>query len=243
MVQPALSDSTTRTETKPRWRARFVFSAVFLLLAGGVAGGWWLAHPPIAVEWQGYAEADFVKVGPTQHGLLTAVRVSRGDYVYMGAPLFDQDDGEDRPPRDVAERHLDHDTLKTADWKLAQRHMTSPVTGRVADVLARAGETLEAGAPVVSLLSPSNIFVRFFIPEPLLGTIHLGDHVQLSWDNGRDVIGTVNFIAPQAEYTPPMIYSEENRAKLVFMVQARPPVDQALLLNPGQPVTVRPLHP
>jgi len=243
MAQPDLSSGTANPETRPRRRARFVFPAVFLVLAGGGAGGWWFSRPPSAMEWQGYAEADFVKVGPTQQGLLTAVRVSRGDYVAMGAPLFDQDDGEVRPPRDVAERQLDHDTLKTADWKLAQRHMTSPVTGRVADVLARAGETLDVGAPVVSLLPPGNIFVRFFVPEPLLSTVHFGDRVLLSWDNGRDVIGTINFIAPHAEYTPPMIYSEENRAKLVFMVQAQPPLDQALLLNPGQPVTVRPLKP
>jgi HlyD family secretion protein len=129
-----------------------------------------------------------------------------------------------------------------ADWRLNQRHVSAPVAGVVADVLARPGETLAAGAPVVSLLPPGNIFVRFFVPEPMLARVHHGDQVLLTCDNGpTDFVATVSFIAPQAEYTPPVIYSGETRAKLVFMVEARPRADQAAQLNPGQPVAVRPI--
>ena len=69
------------------------------------------------------------------------------------------------------------------------------------------------------------------------------------WQAGRafrcdgctdDLSGTISFIAPQAEYTPPFIYSESTRVKFVFLAESRPPKAQAALLNPGQPVTVTP---
>ena len=108
-------------------------------------------------------------------------------------------------------------------------------------MLARPGETLEAGAPVVSLLPPENIFVRFFVAETSLAHVHIGDTVALTCDNcPPDLVGTVSFISPQAEYTPPFIYSESTRAKFVFLAEARPKPDQARLFNPGQPVTVKP---
>ena len=128
-----------------------------------------------------------------------------------------------------------------AQWRLDQRHVASPADGVVADVLARPGETMPAGGPVVSLLPPGNIFVRFFVPEPRLAHVHLGDRSRCDCDNcPADLVGTISFIAPQAEYTPPVIYSEASRAKLVYMVEARPSREQAMLINPGQPVAVRP---
>ncbi len=304
------------------------------------------ARPPGPIEWQGYAEADFVKVGPTQQGLLTTLKVGRGDKVAVGAPLFDQDDAADRAALDQATRQLaqaheqlenllaggkpteiqqaqanladaqaardkakgdlqrseallnlksgavalqsvdeQRADLRSADakvqayeaalaqmraplgregdikvqkaaveaaraavamvqWRIDQRHVASPVAGVVADVLARPGETIPAGAPVVSLLPPENIFVRFFVPEPMLARVHRGDLVALGCDNcPADLTATISFIAPQVEYTPPVIYSEASRAKLVVMVEARPPAQQAVLLNPGQPIIVRPPMP
>ena len=129
-----------------------------------------------------------------------------------------------------------------ARWRLDQRYVVSPAAGVVADVLARPGETLAAGAPVVSLLPPENIFVRFFVPEPELARVHVGDHSRAAVRQLPPTISsaTVSFIAPQAEYTPPFIYSESTRGKFVFLAEARPPPAQAALLNPGQPVTVRP---
>jgi HlyD family secretion protein len=129
-----------------------------------------------------------------------------------------------------------------AQWRVDQRHVTAPAAGIVADVLARPGETLPAGGPVVSLLPPENIFVRFFVPEPRVAEIHGGDKVALLCDRcPADLAATISFISPQAEYTPPVIYSEASRAKLVYMVEARPPREQAALINPGQPMAVRPL--
>jgi HlyD family secretion protein len=131
-----------------------------------------------------------------------------------------------------------------AQWRVDQRHVTAPTSGVVADVLARPGETIPAGGSVVSLLPPENIFVRFFVPEPRLAEVHDGDRVTLMCDRcPADFSATVSFISPQAEYTPPVIYSEASRAKLVYMVEARPRREQAALINPGQPVAVRPLAP
>jgi HlyD family secretion protein len=316
---------------------------VVAFIAAALAGWWFYLRPHAAavVEWQGYAEADFVKVGPTQPGLLTAVHVARGDRIAKGAPLFDQDDADDRASLDQIARQLsqaeeqlanlrtggkpteilqaeanladaqaardkiqadltrnqsllktgaasaqvvDQETadlrsanakvraleaalaqlrapmgregeikaqqaaveaaeaaLAMARWRLDQRHVAAPVGGTIADVLAQPGETLAAGAPVASILPPENIFVRFFVPEPALASVHKGDQVAISCDGcPPDLSATVSFIAPQAEFTPPVIYSEATRGKLVFQAEARPKLAGAALLNPGQPVSVRP---
>ena len=84
--------------------------------------------------------------------------------------------------------------------------------------------------------------MRFFVPEQMLATIYYGEQVKLVGDScPADLTGTISFISPQAEYTPPVIYSELSRAKLVYRIEARPPPKQAFVLNPGQPVVVRPI--
>jgi HlyD family secretion protein len=321
---------------------RFLTTAAIVLLAAVGAGWWWTMRATPPVEWQGYAEADFVKVGPTQQGLLTSLYVMRGTQVAAGAPLFDQDDTADHAARDQIARQLKQaeeqlanlqaggkpteiqqaeanladaqaardkiegdlrrnevlvktsvvtqqlvdqeradlrsanakvqgleaalaqmhapmgregeikaqqemmESLRAAvamaQWRIDQRHVMAPVAGVVADVLARPGETIPAGGSVVSLLPPENIFVRFFVPETRLAEIHSGDKVALLCDRcPGDLAATISFVSPQAEFTPPVIYSEASRAKLVYMVEARPPPAQAALINPGQPVAVRPI--
>jgi len=132
--------------------------------------------------------------------------------------------------------------LAMAEWRLAQRTVTAPAGGRVADVMAQPGETMAAGAPVVSILPPENIFVRFFVPETALSGLHRGDPVSFGCDGCQaGLAGTISFISPTAEYTPPVIYSESTRAKLVYRIEARPRPDQAALFNPGQPIDVRPI--
>ncbi len=281
---------------------RFLIPAVLLALVAAAAWVLFRPKPPTPVAWQGYAEADFVKVGPTQAGLLTAVRVARGDRVVKGQPLFAQDDAQDRAAVDQARRMLEQArgqlanllapakpseidqaqanlsdaeaardraqedlrrssqllrtgsatqqivdqedaalrsaeakvaaataalstaqapmgrpseieaqkslvdaldaALKQAQWRLDQRSVAAPEAGLVADVIAFPGETLAAGAPAISLLPPGNVFVRFFIPEPELAKVHVGDKVDFACDNcPADLAGTVSFIAPKAEYT------------------------------------------
>lgn len=131
-------------------------------------------------------------------------------------------------------------TLEQADWKLGQKSATAPVTGLVADTLYVKGEWVAAGSPVVSLLPPQNVKVRFFVPEPALGTLRIGQNVTVGCDGcAAPIASSITFIAPQAEFTPPVIYSKENRAKLVFLIEARPSPEDAVKLHPGQPLEVR----
>jgi HlyD family secretion protein len=314
---------------------------VMVILVAGMGWLWWSQQsnnaPP---AWQGYVEADYVKVAPVQQGLLTAISVARGDQIAKGAALFTQDDTAERAARDQAARQLsqaeqqlanletggkptevtqaeanladaranlaraerdlqrdeallrrgyataqsvdqrraDHRSAEAkvqaaeaalaqakapmgrqreieaqraavaaaraavamAQWRLDQRTVTAPVSGRVADVLAQPGETMAAGAPVVSILAPENIFVRFFVPETALSSLHRGEPVAFACDGcPSGLVGTISYISPTAEYTPPLIYSESTRAKLVYRIEARPRLDQAALFNPGQPMDVR----
>ena len=316
---------------------------VMVILGAGIGWLWWSQQRGTASPaWQGYAEADYVKVAPIEQGQLTAISVARGDQIARGAALFTQDDTHERAARDQAARQLaqaeeqlanleaamkptevaqaeanltdarstleraradlqrDEALLRTgystaqtvdqrradyksaqakaqhaeaalaqarapmgrereieaqraavaagraavemAEWRLAQRTVMAPVGGRVADVLAQPGETMAAGAPVVSILPPENIFVRFFVPETALSGLHRGDAVWFGCDGCQPgLAGTISFISPTAEYTPPVIYSESTRAKLVYRIEARPRPQQTALFNPGQPIDVRPI--
>ncbi len=127
-----------------------------------------------------------------------------------------------------------------ARWYLDQKLQNSTLDAQVFDLLHYLGEWVQAGSPVVKLLPPDNVKVRFFIPESDLGKVATGKSVTVRCDGcPAPLAGTVSFIFPQAEYTPPVIYSQEFRQKLVFMVEARFPAGIARDLKPGQPVDVR----
>jgi HlyD family secretion protein len=127
--------------------------------------------------------------------------------------------------------------LRSAETKLARRRVASPVTGAVKQVYFRPGELVPAGRPVLALLPPANVKVRFFVPEPSLPRVALGNTVRVQCDgcNG-DLPARIDFIAQTAEFTPPVVYTLEERAKLVFLVEARPVQPERLRV--GQPVRV-----
>ncbi|HEY4344660.1 MAG TPA: HlyD family efflux transporter periplasmic adaptor subunit [Parvibaculum sp.] len=128
--------------------------------------------------------------------------------------------------------------LAQADWRLARREGHAVNGGTIEDVFFRVGEFAGPSQPVVSVLSPANIKVRFFIPEPELGSVHTGDKVTLACDGcSGNLVGTVRFISTDAEFTPPVIYSEHEKAKLVYMAEAWPDSTPEAL-HPGQPVLV-----
>lgn len=316
--------------------------ALVLLLAGMAAGAWYaLSRTPPPRHWLGYAEADYVKIAPTQQGRLVALWVARGDQVAAGAPLFAQDDGDDRAARDqaaaeltqarerladlrgrgreqeilqaradlddrrAAQQRVERDlarsealvptgavprqtveqqradarsaearvqaaaaklallrepsgrahaiaaqqaavaaaqaVLDQAQWRLDQRRVAAPEAGRIADTYAQPGETVGAGVPVVSLLPPGNIRVRFFVPETALARLRPGMRVGIACDSCPDGLdATLSFIATAPEYTPPVIYSQGTRGNLVYRVEARPDPARRPRLKPGQPVDVIP---
>jgi HlyD family secretion protein len=324
-------------------RVRAALVAVVIAAGAAAVAVWRLEQPPVVEAWQGYVDADYVKVAPTQQGLLTSLSVSRGDEVKAGAPLFSQDDAYDRAARDeaaaklaqaeaqlsnlqnpsrpteiaqaeadlaeqvaaqdraekdlqraevlaktaagtkqqldqaradalaatakvdAAQQKLDQERSPTgraqeiaaqkavvdemraqlgeAQWRLDQRHVVAPTAALVADVYAWPGETVAAGAPVVSLLPPQNILVRFFVPETVLSQIHPGEPLAVSCDNCPvGLTADVSFVSSQPEYTPPVIFSEQTRDKLVYLIEARPNGDRNLELKPGEPVSVRPAN-
>ncbi len=314
---------------------------VAMLIALVIGGGlWWQSYEAPSPGWQGYVDADYVRVGPTLGGQLVTLSVHRGDEVTAGTPLFAQDDADDIAARDQAvatlaeaqsrltnlekagreteiaqaqadvvdqrstrdriardlarnrellrsgaatqqivdQQSADFDSavahvkaseaklqqiqeatgrqyeimaqravvaeqqaaVAQAEWRLAQRHVAAPAAARVADTYALPGEMMQAGAPVVELLPPGNILIRFFVPETTLATVHRDERLAIACDScAPDLTARISFIAPQPEYTPPVIYSEAAREKLVYLVEARPDPAQAATLKPGQPVSVR----
>jgi len=129
--------------------------------------------------------------------------------------------------------------LQSASYGLGQRNIVAQTEGRVQDIYFRQGEYVGAAAPVVAILPPKNVFVRFFVPETQLARIKVGGTVRITCDGCKPIDAKVTFLAAREEYTQPVIFSRENRDKLVFKAEARLP--QGLDLHPGQPVEVRPL--
>jgi HlyD family secretion protein len=130
--------------------------------------------------------------------------------------------------------------LAQAKVRLEQKTAVAPAAALVQDTFFREGEWVPAGSPVVSLLPPGNIKVRFFVPEPVVGKLRVGEPVRITCDGCMAPIGAqISFVSPQAEYTPPVIFSRESRAKLVLMVEARPGAEDARMIHPGQPVDVK----
>ena len=133
------------------------------------------------------------------------------------------------------------EAVKQADWRLAQKTQRAPAAAQVADTFFRPGEWVPAGQPVVSLLPLGAVKARFYVAESEAGALAPGQAVTIRCDGcGAPIAARIARIATQAEYTPPVIYSNSQRAKLVFKVEARPdtPADAARL-RPGQPIDVR----
>lgn len=129
------------------------------------------------------------------------------------------------------------EALRQAEWNLGQKSPTAPTSGLVFDTLFEIGELVPAGTPVVILLPASGRKARFYVPETQLASLHPGDKVKLRFDGG-ELPATISFISPQAEYTPPVIYSRDSRSKLVYLIEARPDPATAARLKPGQPLEV-----
>jgi HlyD family secretion protein len=133
----------------------------------------------------------------------------------------------------------DKAALAQATWKFQQKEIASPRNGLVFDTLYREGEWVAAGNPIVQILPPENIEVRFFVPESIVGKLKVGERITVHCDGcAADVPAAISFISNQVEYTPPVIYSNENRAKLAFMAIAQPEPNKATALHPGQPLEV-----
>ena len=127
--------------------------------------------------------------------------------------------------------------LNSAQTRLARRKVASPVSGSVQQIYYRGGELVPAGKPIVALLPPGNLKVRFFVNEATLPKLKIGEPVTVGCDGcAPGIVAKISFIARTSEFTPPVIYSLEERSKLVFLIEARP--ERPELLRVGQPVSV-----
>lgn len=136
-----------------------------------------------------------------------------------------------------AQVQADQAALAEAQWRLDQKQVHALRGGLVFDTMYRDGEWVPAGSPVVRMLPPQNVKVRFFVPEAVLGALAAGRNVMVRCDGCPAAVpAAVSYVSSQAEYTPTNIYSNETRASLVFMVEARPSPADAVKLHPGQPV-------
>jgi|KBSSwiStaDraftv2_1062776.scaffolds.fasta_scaffold30307_1 HlyD family secretion protein len=124
--------------------------------------------------------------------------------------------------------------------QLDEKHVVAAQGGVIVDTLFREGEWVPAGSPVVRMLPPENLKVRFFVPQPAVSRFPVGHAVTIRCPGcASPIAGTVTYTSTEPEYTPPVIYSNDTRAKLVFMIEARPDAAAGATLHPGQPVDVR----
>jgi HlyD family secretion protein len=141
---------------------------------------------------------------------------------------------------DAAQVESQQAALAQAKWSFDQKQQFAPTNAFVQDTLYRQGEYVAAGNPVVVLLPPENLKVRFFVPQEKLPQIKTGETVSVSFDGAAKIYSaTISYISTQVEFTPPVIYNRENRAKLVFMIEAKFSPADAADLRPGQPVDVK----
>jgi len=166
--------------------------------------------------------------------VLSEAEFARQEKLFRMGPAAAQDYDRARSTRDQ-----DRQRVAQAEWNFNQKRQAAPLAGLVYDTLFRQGEWVAAGKPVVALLPPQNIKVRAFVPETQVGSIHYGDTTRVTVDGvPNPFIGKVSYISPHAEYTPPVIYSRESRAKLVFMIESVFDPEISRGLHPGQPVDV-----
>jgi HlyD family secretion protein len=147
-----------------------------------------------------------------------------------------------RADRDTTEAQMASQSaaLDKAQWSFDQKQQSAPTNAFVQDTLYRQGEWVAAGNPVIALLPPENLKVRFFVPQAALPQVKIGAAASVTFDgSAKTYTATVNYISAEAEFTPPVIYNRENRSKLVFMIEARFSPADAPELRPGQPVDVK----
>src|SRR5215831_10557862 len=217
-------------------------------LATGLAGCMEKRDP----GFQGWVEADMIFVSPDEAGRVTRLNVREGDEVKVGDHLYSVDDdlqladlNQNKATLANAQQTYDRAAslrgtgagtqanldaavsalrvaearVNTSETRLARRQGFAPVAGTIQQIYFREGEMVPAERPVLSIMPPGNMKVR------------------VSCDNcSADLTAKIYFIATSAEYTPPVIYSLDERNKLVYLIQARPSRPDALRV--GQPISI-----
>ncbi|MCG8434227.1 MAG: HlyD family efflux transporter periplasmic adaptor subunit [Gammaproteobacteria bacterium] len=145
-----------------------------------------------------------------------------------------------RDDRRAAARSAVHEaesSLAIAEHRLTELQPTVQVDALVEDTMYLPGEWVPANSVIVSLLPSDKIKLKFFVPQAEIAGLQPGTEIGFSCDGcPENLKAMITYIAPEAEYTPPVIYSAESRDKLVFLVEAKP--NDAMFLPVGLPIEV-----
>lgn len=211
----------------------------------------------------GSAEATEYQLSPAITGRLVEVLVEEGDTLAAGDPVATLDDEALRLQVDQAEQGVRaaeaavtnakddgskadvtaakarleqaKASVSLAKIQLGHAKVTSPRAGTVVSVAANAGQNASAGRTLVTMVDPSEVFVRVFVPEPRMGEIAVGQQVTVTSDAG-ETTGQITFIASTAEFTPDSVQTEDQRVSLVYQVRVR--LDDTSRIKAGMPADV-----
>lgn len=240
---------------------------VVALLGGGAWWWWSSTQSSSATAstYSGSVEADQYQIVPALAGRITAITVAEGDQVKTGQVIARLDtaaltlqkqqaqqgvtaakaaltnarnDGTSADVRAAKAKVKQAEAaVKLAEVQLGYTKVTAPRAGVVTSVSANAGENAAPGKTMATIIDPTSLFVRIFVPETQIGTVKIGQSAQLSTDSTPSVGGTVSFIASQSEFTPNTVQTRDQRVKLVYEVRVRVN-DPSTALKAGMPVDV-----
>jgi HlyD family secretion protein len=176
------------------------------------------------------AQVDFAKVHYEREKLL---------YPHSAASKEDLDQAQQIFTSRSQNLANDKALLAQNQWSLNQKTPIAPADGMIFDTYYRVGEKVEANHPVLAMLTPNNIRVLFYVPQAILSQLKIGQDIAFSCDGcqGKTTV-KISYISPEAEYTPPVIYSKDTRDKLVYLIRANIPENIANQFHPGQPIDV-----
>ncbi len=244
-----------------------IIAVVLTLVAGGLFAWWWFTRPSEAESARdatGSVEAATYDVASVIAGRVTGVKATEGARVKQGEVLVVLDDSSLKLQVEQAAQGVNaakaavtqaaddgqaavaaaQARLKQAEAglqltrvQLAYATITAPQAGIVVTVTTNVGQTAAPGRTLVTIMDPSNLFVRAYVPEPKLGEVKIGG-TAVATASGTDYPGSVTFVATEAQFTPNNVETTEQRAKLVFEVRVKV-TDDSGRLKPGMPVDVR----
>jgi len=131
--------------------------------------------------------------------------------------------------------------LRAVDAALEQMVLYAPFDGLVTQRHREPGEAVSPGAVVLTLMNPSDRWVRIYVREDRIGAVRVGTGAEIRCDTfpAKSYAGDVRFIAPEAEFTPKNVQTTEERVRLVYAVEVQIRDDPDGDLKPGMPADVR----
>ena len=120
---------------------------------------------------------------------------------------------------------------------LSRTKLIAPADGVVMTRVIEPGTVVLPTAPVYSMAITGEVWVRAFVPEPLLARAVPGSEVRVRGDGGHEYVGRIGYVSPVAEFTPKTVETPELRTQLVYRLRIRIEAPDAGLRQ-GMPVTI-----